>query len=40
VAAHPVEYTGIKLFYKNDKPLMTPADIVGLIPSPLLVMFQ
>jgi hypothetical protein len=40
VAAHPVEYTGIKLFYKNDKPLMTPADIVGLIPSPVLVMFQ
>jgi hypothetical protein len=40
VASEPVEYTGIKLFYKNDKPLLTPQDVMGLLPIPLLVMFQ
>lgn len=36
----PVEYNGIKLFYKQDEPLMTPADIVSLSPSPNLVVYQ
>jgi hypothetical protein len=40
VASEPVEYTGFKLFYKNDKPLMTPHDVVGLFPAPAFVMFQ
>jgi hypothetical protein len=40
VAAQPVEYTGIKLFYKNDKPLMSPQEVLGLLPVPVLVMFQ
>jgi hypothetical protein len=40
VASEPVEYTGFKLFYKNDKPLMTPHDVVGLYPAPVFVMFQ
>lgn len=36
----PLQYGGIKLFYKQDKPLMTPADIVALDPSPLVVIYQ
>jgi hypothetical protein len=40
VASEPVEYTGFKLFYKNDKPLMTAREVVGLFPAPLFVMFQ
>jgi hypothetical protein len=40
VASEPVQYTGIKLFYKNDKPFMTPQETLGLFPVPLLVMFQ
>jgi hypothetical protein len=40
VASEPVEYTGFKLFYKNDKPLMTARDVLGLFPAPAFVMFQ
>jgi hypothetical protein len=40
VASEPVQYTGFKLFYKNDKPFMTAQDVVGLFPSPIFVMFQ
>ena len=40
VASEPVEYSGFKLFYKNDKPVMTPQEVVGLFPTPLFVMFQ
>jgi len=40
VASEPVQYTGFKLFYKNDKPVMSPRQVVGLIPSPLFIMFQ
>ncbi|MCA1668675.1 MAG: hypothetical protein LC793_15010 [Thermomicrobia bacterium] len=35
-----IQYGGIKLFYKQDKPLMTPADIVALDPSPLVIIYQ
>lgn len=35
-----IQYGGIKLFYKQDRPLMTPADIVALDPSPLVVIYQ
>lgn len=35
-----VEYAGVKLFYKQDDPLMTAEDIVSLEPSPLFVMYQ
>lgn len=35
-----IEYHGIKLFYKQDVPLMTPAEVVALDPSPLLVIYQ
>jgi hypothetical protein len=40
VASEPVEYAGFKLFYKNDKPFMTPRDVVGLFPAPAFIMFQ
>jgi hypothetical protein len=35
-----VKLAGIKLFYKQDSPLMTPADVVALDPSPVLVIYQ
>ncbi|MBC7555202.1 MAG: hypothetical protein H7257_14630 [Taibaiella sp.] len=42
----PVQFTGFKLFYKNDpantpsKKLMTPAELVKLYPSPLYIQYQ
>jgi hypothetical protein len=35
-----IEYGGIKLFYQQDDPLLTPAEIVALEPSPLVVIYQ
>jgi hypothetical protein len=35
-----VEYVGIKLFYQQDEPLMTPEEVVSLDPAPLFVMYQ
>ncbi len=35
-----VEYAGVKLFYRQDVPLMTAEEIVNLDPSPLFVMYQ
>jgi hypothetical protein len=40
IVPEPVQYTGFKLFYKNDKPLMTPEQVIGLWPSPLYVQYQ
>jgi hypothetical protein len=44
VYAEPVQYTGFKLFYKNDTkkghPLMKPADILALFPRPLYIQYQ
>ncbi|MFA6038201.1 MAG: hypothetical protein WC748_08805 [Legionellales bacterium] len=45
VGAQPVQYTGIKLFYKNDKKppstgLMTPSEILNLKPKPLFILYQ
>ena len=34
------EFGGIKLFYQQDSPLLTPADIVALDPPPDLVIYQ
>ena len=41
----PVQFTGVKLFYKNDlKPpstrLLTPAEILKLIPRPIFIQYQ
>jgi hypothetical protein len=35
-----IEYGGIKLFYRQDEPLMTPEQVVTLDPAPLVVIFQ
>ena len=41
----PVQFTGIKLFYKNDiKPpstgMLSPAEVLKLIPSPIYIQYQ
>jgi hypothetical protein len=40
VQEQAVQYGGLKLFYKHDKPLWTPGDVVDLQPSPDLVIYQ
>jgi len=45
VAAEPAQFTGFKLFYKNDRKkkgseLMTPAQILQLYPAPLYIQYQ
>jgi hypothetical protein len=35
-----VAFSGIKLFYHHDVPLLTPKDVLGLDPSPDLVIYQ
>lgn len=44
VAKYPVEYTGFKLFYRNDTKkggrLMTPADVLKLHPKPVYIQYQ
>lgn len=36
----PVQFDGFKLFYKNDQPMLTRAEVVKLDPSPLFITFQ
>ena len=40
VVQQPVQYAGFKLFYKNDKPMMTPAQVIDLWPAPVYVQYQ
>ena len=40
VRDEPVEYAGVKLFYRQDDPLMTAEEILALEPSPDLIIFQ
>lgn len=35
-----IQYPGMKLFYRLDKPLMTPSAVLALDPPPMLVMYQ
>ena len=35
-----IQYHGFKLFYRWDSPLMSPGDVLGLVPAPLMVMYQ
>lgn len=37
---HPVQFAGFKVFYKNDRPMLTPEQVVRLVPIPLFVMYQ
>ena len=36
----PVQYAGFKLFYKNDKPMLTPEQVLEMDPVPLFIMYQ
>ncbi|MHB2026668.1 MAG: hypothetical protein ACYCPQ_08550 [Elusimicrobiota bacterium] len=36
----PVQYAGIKLFYKNDQPLMGPRQVLALSPVPRVIIYQ
>jgi hypothetical protein len=36
----PVQFAGIKLFYKNDRPRMTPREILSLTPGPSVIIYQ
>jgi hypothetical protein len=40
IVPEPVQYTGFKLFYKNDKPMMTPEQVLKLWPVPLYIQYQ
>lgn len=40
VVQQPVQYTGWKLFFKNDKPMMTPEQVLELYPKPMYVQYQ
>lgn len=45
VYSYPIEYTGFKLFYRNDTKkrgsrLMTPAEVLALNPRPLYIQYQ
>ena len=45
VAAEPVQFTGFKIFYKNDllppsTGLLTPADVLKLSPRPIYIQYQ
>ena len=36
----PVQFAGFKVFYKNDKPMLTPEQVLELDPVPLFIMYQ
>ncbi len=44
IANQPVQFTGFKLFYKNDVKwggrVMTPAEVLGLSPQPIYILYQ
>jgi hypothetical protein len=45
VASEPVQFTGFKLFYKNDLKedpprMLTPAEVLGLTPAPVYIQYQ
>lgn len=40
VKNEPVQHAGIKLFYKNDMPMLSPAEALTLEPKPLVVIYQ
>lgn len=40
VVNQPVQFTGFKLFYKQDKGMMTPPDVLKLYPRPVYIQYQ
>ena len=40
ISQQPIEFHGMKLFYQQDVPLMTPEEVLDLEPSPDLIIYQ
>ncbi len=40
ITQQPIQYHGVKLFYKQDVPLMTPEEVLKLSPVPDLIIYQ
>jgi hypothetical protein len=40
IQQQPIEFNGIKLFYRQDDPLMTPAEVMALEPTPDVINYQ
>lgn len=40
IVREPVQFTGFKLFLKNDAPLMTPDEVLSLSPVPVYIQYQ
>jgi hypothetical protein len=40
IVPEPVQYAGFKLFFKNDKPMMTPDQVLRLWPKPYYIQYQ
>ncbi|MGH2557702.1 MAG: hypothetical protein ACRDJH_01450 [Thermomicrobiales bacterium] len=40
ITQEPIEFHGVKLFYRQDDPMMSAADILALEPTPDLVIYQ
>ncbi len=40
IESEPVQWVGFKVFYKNDKPIMSPSDVVRVRPVPLFISYQ
>lgn len=40
IQQEPIEYNGIKVFYRQDDPEMTPAEIMALEPTPDVINYQ
>jgi hypothetical protein len=40
IVPEPVQFTGFKLFFKNDKPMMTPEQVIRLWPVPYYIQYQ
>jgi hypothetical protein len=45
VSPEPVQFTGFKLFYKNDllppsTGMLTPAQVLSLTPAPVFIQYQ
>lgn len=40
VERKPVQFSGLKLFFKNDRPMMTPAAVLALNPIPMYIQYQ
>jgi len=40
IEKEPVQWVGFKLFYKNDKPIMTPEQVTKIQPVPLFISYQ